>query len=198
MQKREIAFKVSITEVLNSPYVKEEGWTPNYLSVAGKKVSRINLIATVVDKDESSAVIDDSTGSIMLRTFEDNKWLVKVNVGDCVLVIGRPREYNNEKYIIPEIVKSVSSKWGLVRKLELSKRKTIIESPVKKVEADLVGENVYESILSIIRNDDNDKGVDVDVVISKSRMKNADTIITSLIERGEIFKIGPGRVKILE
>ena len=42
-QKRQIACKAKIADLINGEYIKEEGWTPNYIiTKQGKHISRIN------------------------------------------------------------------------------------------------------------------------------------------------------------
>jgi len=125
-QKRQIAYKARIADLINGGYVKEEGWTPNYIiTKQGKHISRINLIGTVISKTEEgseyqSLVVDDGSGTISLRLFEKNDNVKNIEIGDVVLLIGRPREYGSEKYIVPEIIKKINNKkWIDVRKIEL-------------------------------------------------------------------------------
>lgn len=124
-QKRQIAYKARIRDLLNGRYVKEEGWMPNYVVTGdGREISRVNIIATVVAKsvEESyqSIVIDDGTGRISVRWFEKGNLFEGVEIGDIVLLIGRPREYGSEKYILPEILKRVKDYgWIKVRAMEL-------------------------------------------------------------------------------
>src|SRR3989344_7402622 len=121
--QRQVAYKVKISDILNGNFVKEE-FSAGYVKLSGKNVSRVNIIATVVYKAEqsstASAVIDDSTGKVLLRSFENNDIFSKVDIGDVVLVIGKIREFNNERYVVPEILKKVSNtEWMNVRKLEV-------------------------------------------------------------------------------
>ena len=125
IQKRQVAHKVRVNDILKGEYVKEEGeWVPNYVRVGDKKVSRVNLVAVVVSKDDSegsnqSLMIDDGSGRISIRSFEGNQFSGAV-VGDVVVVVGRPREYGGEKYIVSEILKKVEDTgWVEVRKKEL-------------------------------------------------------------------------------
>ena len=109
-QKRNIAFKIKISDILSA-------------DLSSLDISRVNVIATLVDKVEKpnyiSSIIDDGTGSISLRGFENKNIFSKVDVGDIVLVIGKVREFNNEKYLIPEIIKKVNNvQWVDIRKLE--------------------------------------------------------------------------------
>ena len=106
--KRHTAYKVRIKDIIDSKYIKGEGeWSPNYLEVGILEVSRVNLMGVLVsnqtEQNYHNMLIDDGTGRITVRSFEDIK--NDVNVGDIVLVIGRPREYGNERYIVPEIIK---------------------------------------------------------------------------------------------
>ena len=92
--QRQIAFAVDVSTILDSRYVKEDGWMPNYLAVGDKKVSRVNVIGVIVSKekqDNSSVqnfILDDGSGRIPLRFFESPQEFV---IGSIVKVIGRPR-----------------------------------------------------------------------------------------------------------
>lgn len=126
-QRRQVACIVRINDLNTGRYVKEEGWNPNYVLVAGKvRVSRANILGVIVDvgNDEgltySSVTLDDGSGKISVRDFEKADILKDFNVGDMVMVIGKPREYYNEKYIIPEIIKKIDNpKWADFRKMQL-------------------------------------------------------------------------------
>ena len=51
IQKRQVAYKTAISDILKADYVKEEGeWVPNYVKIGDKKVSRVNILAVVVGK----------------------------------------------------------------------------------------------------------------------------------------------------
>ena len=125
--KRQVACKVRIAEVLDGRYVKEDGWLPNYIDTGARKFSRANIIGVLVSKDsdaESGAVafmLDDGSGRVSLRFFE---FASSLGVGDIVNVIGRPREFGSERYVVPEVVKKITDpKWVELRKLELTKGK---------------------------------------------------------------------------
>ncbi|UZE94094.1 MAG: hypothetical protein IB618_00765 [Candidatus Pacearchaeota archaeon] len=99
-----------------------------FLTLDNKEINRINLIANVIDtfrsneKNYITLTLDDGTGQIRVRAFSDNIKLLENNQpGDTILIIGTLRYFNNEIYILPEIVKQLNVKWLLVRKLELEK-----------------------------------------------------------------------------
>ena len=123
-QKRQIAYKVQISEILNGEYVREDGWAPNYVIIGKDNVSRINLIGIIIAKTEnngnSEILIDDKTGIISTRAFDKSSIFNNVKIGDVISIIGRPREYNDKKYIVPEIIKKVNKSWLELRFVELS------------------------------------------------------------------------------
>ena len=121
--KRQIAYKVKISDLITGHYVKEEGWEPNYVVTKKGNISRANIIGVIVlTSSEGSApsiTIDDGSGQIIVRNFENPKIFENLNLGDPVLIIGRPRDFNGI-YIIPEIIKKIENKkWLDVRKKEL-------------------------------------------------------------------------------
>jgi len=128
---RQTAYKVWIKDILSGKYVVQEGWDPNYIENNDKKISRANILAIVTekymneDKTYSTLNLDDGSSSIQLRTFQDEMFFIDpIQVGDAVLVIGKPREQNNERFITTEIVKKVDPAWLKIRKLELPKTET--------------------------------------------------------------------------
>ncbi|MDD5086995.1 MAG: OB-fold nucleic acid binding domain-containing protein [Candidatus Nanoarchaeia archaeon] len=224
-QKRQVACKARISELIRGEYVKEQGWNPNYISTEdGRQISRINLIAAVIslndDGNQQSVVVDDGSANIQLRTFEKNEMLSLLDVGDIVLVIGRPREYGSEKYIMPEIIKKIENKkWIDVRKLELDieeNKKRGLKSNIKEKQ-DIKKEKEYsieeidekpeikinmgkdhETIYDKVKELDNGDGADIDEIIKKSKVSNAEEIIKKFMMEGEMFEIRPGKIKILE
>ena len=88
-QERQVAVKVKIKEINEGSYVVEEGWKPNYLlTKSGKRVSRANIVGVVLDKEERGAianlVLDDGSGKIVVRSFEEIKNLKEIAIGEGV------------------------------------------------------------------------------------------------------------------
>ena len=210
--KRQIALKVRIKDLIEGEYFKEEGMTPNYIKDKnGREISRVNLIATVLGFDNNenynSIILDDGSGKISVRSFEDG---FDVNIGDVVLVIGRPREYGGEKYLFPEIVKKIGDvNWIKVRSLEL--KNTIIDNKIQHSKEEIIdaGEDIVvedkkeeieksssEKIIDKIKEIDNGDGVDIGDVVSG--ITDGENLVNLLLKEGEIFEIRPGRLKVLE
>lgn len=218
LQKRQVAYKVRIDDIIKGEYVKEEGeWVPNYIRIGDKKASRVNLIAVVVSKHDlentnyQSMIIDDGSGRISIRSFDEGNNFNNIGVGDFVLVVGRPREYFNEKYIVLEIFKKIKDPmWVEVRKLELGGNKESKKEPImnerpeeagkeEAIDADKTsGEDMAKRIFKLIKEEDRGSGADTQEVITKSNINEAERIITRLLEEGEVFEIKPGKLKILE
>lgn len=191
-QKRQVAHKSRISDILSSTI-------GNNLDS-----SRVNIIATVVYKSEqpgsySSALIDDGTGRISLRSFENLSLFSKADVGDVVIVIGKVREYNNEKYILPEILKKIKNfEWFSLRKMELESAKAPDSAKAGNLSDDGGKSNEDGDIFSLIRKADKGDGVSFEEVIKASGSRNAEEIINRLLCNGDIFEVRPGMLKVLE
>jgi len=212
-QKRQVAYKIRIKDILDGKYVREEGdWVPNYIEIGNRKISRANIIATVVAKQPlegtnyQSILVDDGSGKIIVRSFEENDSFKDIKIGDFVLIIGRPREYLNEKYIVAEIIKKIENPlWIEVRKLELENKKEIHKKDENKnkveqivTEEETIQDDINSKIFRLIKEMDQGNGVEIDEVVSKSKVEKAEEIINKLLRAGEIFEIKPGKLKVLE
>src|SRR3989338_7833171 len=128
IQQRNTAYKVWIANLLKGSYVKGLGeFESGYVEVKNNRVSRVNLVGSVIDRFEGnnflSLSLDDGSGVIALRSWnEDVNIFSGVEIGDLILVIGKLKEYSGRAYITPEIVKKLDNPlWLKVRKLELTK-----------------------------------------------------------------------------
>lgn len=232
-QIRQTAIKAKISHLLNGSYVIKEGWEPNYILYNGRKISRVNIIGVVVSKNQSefssnaSIIIDDGSGRIGVRSFDDSSITNNTSVGEVVTLVGRPREYGNEIYIVPEIIKGIEDKkWVEVRRLELDlmgagdanaqrmKTESNNRASDNKItnrgegEEDAVdfedfvdGNNektTSEKVIELIRSLDNGDGADFDAVVASVKDSGAEEAITNLMKNGDIFELKPGKLKILE
>ena len=202
LQKRQTAYKIRVKDILDSKYVKTSGMEPNYLKIGSKQISRANILGVVVEKSDmdnyKAITIDDGSGRISARIFDDKIFLSNVEVGDVVNLIGRPREFSSEKYMIIEAIKKTDHAWAMVRSLELqkndndSKKSEVIQDKEEKV--DLSPKN---KIILAIKELDNGDGVLIESVLSKN-VDGAEKIIDTLLKEGGIFEVKPGKLKVLE
>jgi RPA family protein len=136
---RSVAYKVWISDVFSGNYVKQEGFNPNYIELDGKKVSRVNLIATVVgtfmsdDGNYGAITIDDGTETIRMKAFGPDVIRIKnAETGQLVRAVGKIKEYNDERYLAPDFVREIKDpNWIIVQKLELGKPKEVMIKPIE-------------------------------------------------------------------
>lgn len=122
-----------------------------------------------------------------------------IDIGDPLVVIGRIREFGGERYIMPEIVKKLqSSEWISIRKAELERSGVASKPKASVAGAENPDAGAGEGILSLIRELDDGNGAFIDKVIKMSNNTNADAVLNTLLENGDIFEVNPGKVKVLE
>lgn len=201
--KRNIAYKFRIGEVLlGKPIFDNERFS--FLELGDKKIVRVNIIGNVTDKYENSGerkyiffTIDDGSGQIKIKCFGDEVERFKNIVqGQTILVIGNLRNFNNETYISPEIMKEEDIKYLLLRKLEIEKEKNQNVKPLAREQIIAV----KDKILNIIKNAEKEGGIEVDTIIMDLREISPEIInqeIKKLLEEGIIFEPRPGKIRWL-
>ncbi|MBI1972914.1 hypothetical protein HYS50_02830 [Candidatus Woesearchaeota archaeon] len=224
MQGRQTAYKLWIAEIIDADYTRQEGeWEPNSLDIKGIKVARVNVLGTITEVfvnptgDYAAVTIEDGSASVAIRVFKGDVRLVTgLNIGDSILVIGRPKQYQNEIYIVPETVKKLDHPaWMKVRKAELMQARGIIqqkvqpapqEASVREVREELIANNkslvsnegVRQKMLNLLEKQ-GELGMDIDMLIqaTETEEEEAEKIIEELIKEGEIYMSRPGVLKII-
>lgn len=211
-RKREIAYKVRISDILRgNPIIEErttdEGLTREnfrFLELDKKEVVRINLVANLIDKYISEGVkhfatitLDDASGQIRVKVFGDDvKKFDNLNQGDTLLIIGVLRSFNKEVYILPEIIKKTDPRYLLVRKLEIEKSLPVKPTPEMQAKTD----SVRDKIINLVKSSEEAGGIDIEQIILEIKETSPDAInteITKLLEDGAIYEPRPGRVRWL-
>jgi RPA family protein len=211
--QRSTAIKATIQEINNGTYKEQNEEEPNFLlTISRKKLSRVNIIGIIIQKEKTgsitSMIIDDSSGNIILRSFEELKFIEKINVGDHVIIIGKIRTYNNQIYISPEICKIISPLWLQHRIKELpqpikeNKEKNIptnntLQKETKKEEIEEDTLLPINKMIKIIKELDQGEGVSIEEILEKSTLNDSEKIIERMLESGDIFQNMPGKVKVL-
>ncbi len=192
---RQVAVKVRVQDMLSSAYKKGTEDIPNQIVLAdGRVVGRVNVLATVVSVDAQSFVVDDGSGSITVRLFDEQTSIP--TIGQLVLLIGKPREFGGEHYILPEIIKPVRDPvWMQVRNNELPKSVQVVATAEPKVHEEIIGE---PKLVSVVRSLDKGDGADYEEVIAQSGDENAETEISKLITQGSLFIPKAGRLKAVD
>jgi len=205
--KRQTAYKCTIATLAKGTFVKKQGWESSYVMTEYGDFSRVNIIGVVVSKDNNEMNIEDGTGQISGRMFEKTEQLEKIDVGSVVLVIGRPREFNNRIYLTIEIVKMIVPEWIAYRRKELSLIKRVREiSEMPKVEKKVIEPEIIESkntmgskerVAKLITELDHGDGAVIDDVLRLSKISNGEEIISDMMMRGEIYESKAGYVKLM-
>lgn len=163
-----------ITELLSGSFEQQPDMPAQVILADGTALERLRIHGIVVSTND--LVIDDGTGSILVRSFETT---TPVSIGDPVLVIGKPRVYNGQQYVLGEIVKKIDPKW-----IELRKKTTL--APITQ----------QQDVLSIVRQLDSGDGADYNAVLAQ--IGNNEEKIVHLLAVGELFETRPGKLKVLE
>lgn len=113
------AVRASISDITNGSFSDDDG--PHVVSPFGVELRRVVIVGFVVNKfyragDETgkkrfeSITVDDGTDTIGVKVWgeEDASMLEGVKENILALVIGKVRQYNEEIYLIPEIVRELT------------------------------------------------------------------------------------------
>ena len=201
--KRNIAYKLRIGDLLiGKPIFDNERFS--FLELGNKKVIRSNIVGNIIDKYNSEGEkkyiffkIDDGSGQISLKIFGDDvSKFSGFSQGQTIIVIGTLRNFNNEIYISPEIIKELDTRYLLVRKLEIEKNRKENSPSIKREQ--IVA--IKDKILNKIKNSEEDGGIDSEKIILELREFSPELItqeILKLLEDGIIFEPRPGKVRWL-
>ncbi len=207
--KRETAYKLRIEDLLKSKQILDEsgeGSNPKlqFVELGDKKILRVNIIANVIDKFESeserrfaSITLDDGSGQVRARLFgEDIQKFQDLVQGDTIVVIGLLRTFNEELYILPDLIRKIDPKYLLIRKLEIEKSfpRPLTQEQKQEVRA------LRDEIIEMIKNSESNEGIDKEEIIMKLKDSRPDLInqeIQKLLEEGIIYEPKPGRVRYL-
>ncbi len=216
---RQAAIKAPIKSFLEGEFRQEEGAAAGGLILpSSQQAFRLNIIGIILQKEKlgniTTFLVEDGTGKAMIRFFEDFPFLSTLIPGEVVLIVGKPRKYNQERYLAPEIIKKISAIWLKVRAAELGLEKIASEGDYLKGEElqnkkerggflEVIEEEVIEEglpskkIAQLIRSLDLGGGVRIEEIIEKSSLEETEKLLEKMLERGEIFEMLPGRVKVL-
>ncbi len=202
-RKRETAYKLRIGDVLRGKPIlsSEEGRERfNFLELGNNKIVRVNVVGNIIDKFQSEGekkfaflTLDDASGQINAKTFgQDVSMFENISQGHTVMLIGLLRVFNNELYILPEIIKIIDPRYLLIRKLEIEKS---LPKEIKKEEILAV----KDQIIGMIKKEEENEGIDTEKLIMEIKA-SPDLInqeIKRLLEEGIIYEPRPGRVRYL-
>ena len=228
--KRSTAYRIRLKNIVNSPYEKREGFNPSVIKFNNLEISRVNVIASIVgkyltdDQNYCAITLDDGSETIRVKNFGAEVGVIKeLNVGDIVRIIGKVKEYNEEKYIAGEISKVLNPNWLIVNEIELSNQKqtetdTSTTDSINKVIETKTNSSDNEEIISIssesgdsessikqkilqyLKNNDNGTGVIMDQIMTSLDVSSEEVkdSLYELLKVGEIYEPKKGILKILD
>lgn len=196
--KRATAVKVRLADL------NQGSWQEKFLEIRnGEKISRARVLATVVGKFVSddgkfgSVTLDDATDTIRAKTWDNLKLMEKVAIGDIVDLIGKVREYSQEIYLVPEIVRKVEDpNFEMLRKLELIEKYGPLEAGKKeKAETKLDKLDLKKQILKLI--EEKTDGISYPEILEKIKAPQAEVedVINDLLSGGLCWEPSPGIIK---
>jgi hypothetical protein len=193
---RYIAYKIYPEEFLNNEVVD------NALIIEGRKVRRVRILGKVEDINVGN-VISFYVDGVNVRYFEEKS--VYIEEGDIVDVIGRPRVYDGEKYIMAEIIRKRDERWIKLRDLEIKKTRKYLLENAEPYEEDLE-EEIYAEILNpevikdkILALIENLGEVTFEELAGMVNIPEEDLekYLSELKNSGDIFEPRPGVYKVL-
>ncbi|MEE8401710.1 MAG: OB-fold nucleic acid binding domain-containing protein [Candidatus Hydrothermarchaeaceae archaeon] len=198
--------KVRIKDITSGKFKKEGSeWESYLLTPLNEKAARVRVLATVVSKFVSdngkyaNISLDDATDTITSRAFDDSVKLIEsTKEGDIVDVIGRVKEYKDEKYISAESVSQiVDPNWELVRKLELALKIKELGGATSSTGEEDSSKNPKLIVIRHIEEFDNGDGVKYVRLLNETGFNDEklEKILTELMEEGDIYEPKIGKFK---
>ena len=181
--KKNPAYKLDISDIISSPYVKTEAdLEPNYIDIAGKlRVIRVRILAKVTfkyisdDGNYASITLGDGKNSIRVKAWQDIKCLKETEKEDLIDIIANVREWNGEVYLVPEVLRKIDDPdFETLRRLEIQKFRKDMDLPEKKdIEKEIGSENKTVPGTSAIVDVDTKDTKDID---DKEKEDKAETL----------------------
>ncbi len=223
MRKRMTAVRASISDIVNGTFGDDNG--AHVTSSYGVELRRVVIVGFVVSKFNKEAnseggkrfmsiTLDDGTDTIRIKVWgeEESALLEGVKEDILALVIGKVRKYEDEVYIIPEIVKEITDPnfmgLHLLERYQAILTRSGVSMSVSSDEGQqqlttIIGgpsptslTGLTKQILSYIELHATPKGVNLKDIVAFFEQKGKDAIeiqtkIFKLIEDGFINEITP-------
>ncbi len=176
--RRLTAKKASIEEIVSGRFISRGELESSYvITKLGRRLSRVRVMGNVMDiytNPENSfgfIVLDDSTGVIRAKLFNNLKSLETLKKGDLVDVIGKLRFTEGEIWINTELINKVSNpNFETLRIAELAKIAKEQKEKIRKVKEHLPQTSDINELFALLGEE-----------ISKKD-------IESIVEAEEVFK----------
>ena len=168
----------------------------------GEKVYKIRINGTIVakyysegDKEKKSYAnftLDDGSDTIRIKAWEEQAEVLRgFEIGEEVEVMGRPRQSDDEIYLLPdEVLKIDDLNKSLYLRAKKIKRyaKKNYELPTEEQIVKAHDMAQMESVWSIIM--ETEEGVELEDIITKTKLDKTivESVIQELIKKGDIYE----------
>jgi hypothetical protein len=143
-------------------------------------------------KTYANLTLDDGSDTMRIKAWEEQAEFLKgFEIGDEVEVMGRPRQSDEEIYLLPEeILKIDDFNQSLYLRAKRIKRyaKNDFELPTEEQIVKAHDAAQMALVWSIIM--DNEDGVELEEIITKSKLDKAivESVIQELVKKGDIYE----------
>lgn len=220
---RSTAAKLSLKDIDRADFFRGEGkFEPNYIITQfNEKASRVRVMGIVVskfiseDRKYAAITLDDTMDTIDVRVFMEIEPIQEIELGETLDVIGKVKEYQEKRYIAPEILKKIDNpNWEIVRKMEMAiKEKKLIDSGYpqnsqnmgdlsesgedNEVRKEIIIDEKTHEIMKIIEQSDEGDGVKYVTLLKESKIDDdmLEDILNQLLGNGDIYEPKIGRFK---
>jgi RPA family protein len=224
MRERMTAVRASISDITNGTFSDDNG--PHVVSPFGVELRRVVVVGFVVNKfyregDDTgkkrfeSITVDDGTDTIGVKVWgdEDASILEGVKESILALVIGKVRQYNEEVYLIPEIVreltdpnymslhlleryKAVLNRSGVSLPSTMEQQQELLTSTPKKT----VSGKLANDILAYVRLEAPPEGIPLKDIVAYFEKKGQDsekvqTKVFNLVAEGALNEVSIGQFR---
>lgn len=211
------ASRLWLQQLWSGQFVDASADVASYLLVGQQQVSRVNVIASVVEvfthveKKFSSLTLDDGSSTIRVKVFgHDMKLFENIKLGDVVNVVGRVRKFNEELFIAPEVVARVMNpNVELLRKVELITtvgkfdRSLPLRDLYQEIKEPVMAEHLSvdnslsarQKVLAFIERVE--EASVADVIQAAGNVEEGKSLVKELLKEGEIYQSKPGYVRVV-
>ncbi|MFW9962330.1 MAG: hypothetical protein ACFFCX_02090 [Candidatus Sifarchaeia archaeon] len=224
MRERMTAVRASISDITNGSFSNENG--PHVVSTFGVELRRVVIVGFVVNKfyregDESgkkrfeSITMDDGTDTIGVKVWgeEDADLLEGVKESILALVVGRVREYNDEVYLMPEVVRELTDpnymslhllEWykAILNRSGISSADTLEQQQelLTKTSTPSVSGKLANDIIAYVRLEAGPKGIPLKDIVAYFEKKGQDsekvqTKVFNLVAEGALNEVSIGQFR---
>jgi len=223
MRERMTAVRASISDITNGSFSNDNG--PHVMSPFGVELRRVVIVGFVINKfyregDDTgkkrfeSITMDDGTDTIGVKVWgdEDADLLEGVKESILALVVGRVREYNDEVYLMPEIVreltdpnymslhlmeryKAILNRSGISLPDTVEQQQELLASPSTTVSGKLAND-----IIAYVRLEAPPEGIPLKDIVAYFEKKGQDsekiqTRVFNLVAEGALNEVSIGKFR---